>query len=307
MATKDKRFAWFSWGVVVFTLGVILWGAYVRASGSGAGCGSSWPTCNGEVIPRPKNMQTVIEFAHRATSGVDFLAVLVQLLWARRVFPAGGPLRRAAGAAMALMVTEALVGAGLVIFEHVAGDTSVARAIWTAAHLTNTFLLVASLTMVALWGTRGEPASFRWPGVVGGLGVAALLGTLLLGISGAITALGDTLFQSKTLVEGIQQDLSPTAHFLVKLRVLHPLAGLLVGGFLLASLGRMLERDATPWDRRMGWIVSGLFAVQVAVGFVNLGLLAPIPLQVIHLLMADLVWMALVVLVVGRLSCSLEV
>jgi len=287
--------------VVAFTLGVILWGAYVRASGSGAGCGSSWPTCNGEVIPRPRSIQTVIEFTHRATSGIDFLAVLVQLVWARRAF-APGPVRRAAAAAMALMVTEALVGAGLVIFEHVAGDTSVARAVWTAVHLTNTFLLVAALTLVAFWSTRGEPRGFRWPGVAGALGVAALLGTLVLGISGAITALGDTLFQSKTLAEGIRQDLSPTAHFLVKLRVLHPVAGLLVGGFLLASLGRMLEKDATPWDRRLGWTAGGLFVAQVAVGFTNLGLLAPIPLQMVHLLVADLVWMTLVVLVAGRMS-----
>lgn len=288
--------------MVAFTLAVILWGAYVRASGSGAGCGSSWPTCNGEVIPRPRSIQTVIEFTHRATSGIDFLAVLVQLVWARRVFPAGGAVRRAAGAAMALMVTEALVGAGLVIFEHVAGDTSVARAAWTAVHLTNTFLLVAALTLVAFWSTRGEPRGFRWPGVAGALGVAALLGTLVLGISGAITALGDTLFQSKTLAEGLRQDLSPTAHFLVKLRVLHPVVGLLVGGFLLSSLGRMLEQDATPWDRRLGWAAGGLFVAQVAVGFTNMGLLAPISLQMVHLLMADLVWMTLVVLVAGRVS-----
>ncbi len=287
---------------MALTLGVILWGAYVRASGSGAGCGSSWPTCNGEVIPRPRSIQTVIEFTHRATSGIDFLAVLAQLVWARRLFAAGSPVRRAAAAAMVLMVTEALVGAGLVIFEHVAGDTSVARAAWTAVHLTNTFLLVAALTLVASWSSHKAPAGFRWPGLPGLLGLAALVGTLLLGVSGAITALGDTLFQSKSLAEGLRQDLSPTAHFLIKLRILHPIIGLLVGGFLLSSLGRLLDKNASPRERRGVVLALGLFVTQVTVGFVNLGLLAPIPLQIAHLLMADLVWMALVLVVAGALS-----
>jgi heme A synthase len=285
LTSQTKRFSRFSWGVVALTLGVILWGAYVRASGSGAGCGSSWPTCNGEVIPRPRSIQTVIEFTHRATSGIDFLAVLAQLVWARRLFAAGSPVRRAAAAAMVLMVTEALVGAGLVIFE-----------------LTNTFLLVAALTLVASWSSHKAPAGFRWPGLPGLLGLAALVGTLLLGVSGAITALGDTLFQSKSLAEGLRQDLSPTAHFLIKLRILHPIIGLLVGGFLLSSLGRLLDKNASPRERRGVVLALGLFVTQVTVGFVNLGLLAPIPLQIAHLLMADLVWMALVLVVAGALS-----
>ncbi len=47
--------AWFSryaWGVLLWNVLVALWGAYVRATGSGAGCGSHWPTCNGEILPR---------------------------------------------------------------------------------------------------------------------------------------------------------------------------------------------------------------------------------------------------------------
>jgi heme A synthase len=299
---RRVRFSGFSWGVVLLTLAVILWGAYVRASGSGAGCGSSWPTCNGEVIPRSRSVQTIIEFTHRATSGVDFLAVLAQWLWARRLFPAGGWVRRAAGASMVLMVTEALVGAGLVLFELVAGDTSVARAVWTAVHLTNTFLLVASLTLTAFWSSAGEPGGFRKMQGAAWLGVGALVGTLLLGVSGAITALGDTLFQSKTLLDGLRQDLSPTAHFLVKLRVLHPVIGLLVCGYLLSSIGRLLGNEAGPLEKKLGLLSGALFVTQVGVGFVNLGLLAPIPLQIVHLLMADLVWMALVLLVVSSLS-----
>lgn len=295
-APVAPRFSRFAWGVVALTIGVILWGAYVRASGSGAGCGSSWPTCNGEVIPRPKSIQTVIEFTHRATSGVDFLAVLAQYILARRVFLPGDAARRAAGAGLFFMVTEALVGAGLVIFEHVAGDKSVARAVWTAVHLTNTFLLMAALTLAAYWSRVGSPSGLRKLDGRAWLGVGALVGTLLLGISGAITALGDTLFRVNSLAEGIRQDLSSTAHFLVKLRVLHPLIGLTVATFLLATMSSVIEGRGGR-ARLLGVATGGLFVAQVALGFVNLGLLAPIPLQIVHLLMADLVWMALVLLV----------
>src|ERR1700761_4379335 len=101
------RFAWF---VVVYNVAVILWGAYVRASGSGAGCGSHWPTCNGEVIPRPHSAATIIEFTHRATSGLCLVFIVAQLVWALRIFPRGHGARRAAGAAAAFIVSEAAIG-----------------------------------------------------------------------------------------------------------------------------------------------------------------------------------------------------
>ena len=56
------RFAWFT---VFYNVLVILWGALVRASGSGAGCGNHWPLCNGQVIPVSPGWHTVIEFTHR--------------------------------------------------------------------------------------------------------------------------------------------------------------------------------------------------------------------------------------------------
>ena len=300
MTSGERRLARFSWVTLALTLGVILWGAYVRASGSGAGCGSSWPMCNGQVIPRARSVQTVIEFTHRATSGLALIAVVAQFVWARRVAPAGGWLRKAAGAGLVLMLTEALVGGALVVFEHVAGDKSVARAAWTALHLTNTFLLVAALTLTSAWATRGAPRSLRWPGTRGVLAVLAVVGTLLLGISGAITALGDTLFRVGSLAEGIRQDLAPTAHFLVRLRVIHPVLGLSLAVFLVSTATSFMGVDrgpVPPSTRRWTLATAGLALAQVGLGFVNLGLLAPIPLQIAHLLMADFVWMSLIMTV----------
>ena len=86
----------FAWGVLAINIVVILWGAFVRASGSGAGCGSHWPLCNGEVVPVAVQVQTVIEFTHRVTSGTAFLLVIGLLVWARRAFPVGHQVRAAA-------------------------------------------------------------------------------------------------------------------------------------------------------------------------------------------------------------------
>jgi protoheme IX farnesyltransferase len=90
----------YAWGVLVWNVLVALWGAYVRATGSGAGCGAHWPTCNGEIIPRAPQVETLIEFTHRATSGLAFLAVLALLILALRTLPKGHPARFGAGLSM---------------------------------------------------------------------------------------------------------------------------------------------------------------------------------------------------------------
>jgi cytochrome c oxidase assembly protein subunit 15 len=290
-ATRFQRFAT---AVLIFTVAVILWGAFVRASGSGAGCGSHWPTCNGEVIPRPRSLATIIEVTHRFTSGILTILILVQLVWALRSFPRGHGARRSAAFAMGLLVSEALIGAGLVKFDMVAANQAPARAAWVAAHLLNTFALLAALSLT-VW-RAGTAARAREPL---GQGTAALLlvamaGTLLVAVSGAIAALGDTLFPARSLAEGWQQDLSTTAHLFVRLRVMHPVLAATVGALLLALTGDMVVRDRPSGARSAATLVAGLVLLQLMVGVLNLATLAPIPLQVIHLCLADLVWIALV-------------
>ncbi len=165
--TKE-RFRTFAWATLAVTLAVILWGAYVRASGSGAGCGSHWPTCNGEILPRPRTMQTIVELTHRLTSGLSGVLVLIQLGWAFVALPRRHPARAGAVASMILMVNEGAVGAALVLLEHVALDRSVARAVWTSLHLSNTFFLVGSLTATAYWASAGAPR-LRGQGLAGAL------------------------------------------------------------------------------------------------------------------------------------------
>ncbi len=297
----------YAWGVLAFNLAVILWGAFVRATGSGAGCGSHWPTCNGEVVHRPESIETIIELTHRITSGVAFLLVLGLMIAALRARPKGHPMRAAAVASFVLMVIEAAVGAGLVLLELVAENQSLARAGWMAAHLVNTFLLVAAMTLSAHWSDAdAPPVRLRGSGAVGAMIGVGMLLTIIVGVTGAVTALGDTLFPAESLAHGIAQDLSPTAHLLVRLRVWHPIAAVAVGLYVLgvAALAAMLT--ASPRVRRAAMVLAALFVLQIGGGFVNLLLLAPTWMQLVHLLMADLAWMALVILGASTLEASVE-
>jgi len=298
-----KTFSRYTWFVLAFNLLVILWGALVRATGSGAGCGSHWPTCNGAVIPRAPQIETIIEFIHRLTSGMAFLLVLGMLIWAWRTFPKGHRVQKASGAAMIFMILEALVGASLVLFEWVAGNISVARVIVMGVHLLNTHLLLASITLAAWWASGGHSLqiksssySLKWRFAIG------ILGVLALSMAGAVTALGDTLFPAETLIEGLQNDFSPAAHFIVRLRVWHPVLATLVGLYLILFSISLASDRRDNWNWRFAVVLGSLFAIQLAAGMVNLILLAPVWMQIIHLFLADLVWITLILLTAQTLS-----
>jgi len=291
-----NKFAKYSWFVLVITIGVILWGALVRATGSGAGCGSHWPSCNGVVVPLNPTTETLIEFTHRATSGIAFLLVVGMLVWAFRLYPKGHHIRLGASLSMFFMITEALVGASLVLFGWVADDASLGRAISISVHLVNTFLLLAALSLTAWWASGGAPIRLRGHGLALVALAAGLLGVMAIGLTGAITALGDTLFPAGSLVEGLRQDIDPTAHFLIQLRVFHPLIAILVGfyHFFVASLIGLFTYN--PLVKRFAIAVIVLFFIQLLAGVVNLVLLAPVWMQLVHLFLADMVWISLVLL-----------
>ena len=291
---KLNRFARFAWAALAYNLLVILWGVYVRASGSGAGCGSHWPLCKGEVIPQSPAITTMVEFAHRLSSGGALVLAIIALVWAWRAYPRGHRVRLATGLTMAFMITESLVGAGLVIFGLTDKNDSVARAVSLGIHLVNTFLLLASLALTAWWASGGAPVRLRGQGTVFNIFFAAMLGTMVVGVTGAITALGDTLFPAQSLAQGLQQDLSPTAHFLIQLRVIHPILAVLVGVLSMVTGRVAATLRPSPATRAFARVLIGIFLAQLIIGVVNIALLAPVFMQLIHLLMADLVWLTLV-------------
>jgi heme a synthase len=282
------RFRRFAWVVLGWNLGVMLWGAYVRASGSGAGCGNHWPLCNGEMVPRAAQIGTVIEFTHRISSGVALALVVILCAWAFLRFPRGSAVRRAAVLSVLFIVAEALLGAGLVLLRYVAHNESAGRALYLSAHLVNTQLLLAVLAATAVLAAPGAP---RLAGLWRGTPLAMLLVSLAVSITGAVAALGDTLYPATSLAAGMLQDFSSGSSLLLRLRLVHPVFAI-AGGIYIAIAA--FTRSHAEKTRGPAIAVMFLALAQLCAGAVNVVLRAPIAMQIFHLLLADLLWIALV-------------
>lgn len=299
---KQNRFSKFAWGVLAYNILVVIWGAYVRATGSGAGCGSHWPLCNGVVVPRAPRIDTIIEFSHRLTSGLAFLLVLALLIWARRAYEKGHPVRLGATWAMVFMVSESLVGASLVLFEWVAGNVSTARVVVMGVHLLNTFVLLAFIALAAWWAAGGKRFTWRNQGWAAWALFLGLVGVMVMSMAGSVTALGDTLFPSETLAQGFQQDFDPSSHFLIRLRVWHPFVAVTVGAYLVFIARQLSVARPGAYVKRASWALQILYAIQLGAGLLNLVLLVPVWLQLVHLFLASLVWIVLVLLTAVSLA-----
>jgi protoheme IX farnesyltransferase len=296
MQKKLFGFPQFAWSVLAYNLAVIMWGAYVRATGSGAGCGNHWPLCDGLVIPRAKSVQLLIEFSHRMSSGLVLILVLALAVWAFLNYARGHPIRSFALASLAFTISEALIGAALVKFQLVAHDTSIYRSVAIASHLTNTFVLLASLTVTAYLASGGATPRFKGQGPIGWAVCLMLAAALVLGITGAITALGDTL--------AIQRDISSTSVALARIRLLHPLIAVSVTLYCVLISGLAAHLRPSVLARNLSGLVGILFFGQIGLGLINKLLLAPIWMQLLHLFMADLVWIALVLMTAATLGES---
>jgi len=281
--------------VLAYTIAVILWGAVVRATGSGAGCGSHWPLCNGEVVPLQPSLKTLIEFSHRLTSGLSLLAVFYLYYRVRKLIPNRADfLRKSAFLSVIAILLEAAFGAGLVLLELVGLDESGMRAVSIILHLVNTSFLTAAL--MAVWeGARirseDETAVVRfWPMAARERWKARLWlgGFLLIGAAGALTALGDTLFKPASVLDGVRSDFAPDAHFLERLRIFHPAIA------VLWALGRILSLVDTDQTSPLKKQTALLIGINIGLGVANIALLAPVWMQVVHLLVANLIWMSLI-------------
>lgn len=284
----SSNFGRYAWGVLAYTILVVLFGAVVRITGSGAGCGQHWPTCQGQIVLLPKRMETAIELSHRATSALCLVLVVALSIGAVRCFRPGEVVRTAVWFALGTVAVEALIGASLVLFRLVGHNDSLARALVMGAHLVSTCFLTAAIA-VAAWAAT-HPVSIRLPGALVLMLATALLGLLLVSMTGAITALGDTVYPPS--VSGAT--LGAGALLLERMRAVHPILAMLVG-FLLVILVPAAARRAQGKDTlTFGRASLALVFFQASLGVLNIWLKAPGWMQVFHLAIAMLLWTAMV-------------
>ena len=296
-ASKISGFAKFAWFTLAYNVLVILWGVFLRASKSGDGCGQHWLTCHGEVIPSAPELKTIIEFSHRMTTGPAFVLVLILLIWAFRRFEKGSPVRKAAAASMVFIVSEVLIGGVLVLTGNTAESLTTERPFLAIGHLINSFVLLASLTLTAWFASERRTITFSQNAKPVLLVATGLIAILLVGTSGSVAALSSMLFPSQTLTEGISQDFSSGSNILLRLRVSHPILSIMTSVYLIFLSGWLTNLSGRdPVVARSSKILTIIVIAQVAFGALTLLTLAPIVMQVGHLLLADLLWISFILL-----------
>ncbi len=287
----------FAWGVLAYFIAVILWGTLVRATGSGAGCGAHWPLCNGTLVQHSPRVDTMIEFTHRITSGLSLLSVVGLLAWTYAGTVRGHLARALAIASVVFTLLEAVLGALLVKLGYTAQSQSPMRPAFLALHLANTLLLLAALTLTAHLLSRRKGFLRGGVRLVAPFGaVAAVVVVMVVGITGSLAALGDTLFPASSLGLALAQDFSATSGWLVRWRWMHPTVAFFASICLIWLLVRAAQHKTHQDNRRLYALVLLLLAAVYALGVLDVVLLAPLWLQVAHLLAADTLWASLVVL-----------
>ncbi len=274
--------------ILGYSLLVIIFGAFVRASLSGDGCGVHWPDCYGSILPKGAPLQTYIELTHRTTSGFLIILSAALAIASFRLFPKGSLHRKAGLLTLVSVLISAAIGAALVLNKWVEFDRSAARAITMPLHLVNNYFLIGTLLLLALPAEIVNKIRFRKQGEVGGLVWGSLTAMFVLGGTGALSAMGKTAFSNELataqgLSDRLQLHMAADAHPLLKGGISHPLIA--TGAFILILLTcRQLVRRR-PSEQVSFWsnMTSGSMVFQMLLGLVNLIASAPVALQLFHL------------------------
>lgn len=304
---NQQNLSKFAYTVLGYSVLVILFGAFVRASYSGDGCGASWPMCGETFVPEITSAPRAVELTHRLTSGL--LALLCASLWgfSSLVLPKGSAARRAAGFALLSCIISALVGAILVKFQWVTNDKSYGRAVTMPIHLVNNYFLLASLSCTAFWAGGGKVRPFQKQGALTSALNWAFGAMFLLGATGAFSALGKTAFEHelapvKGFAERLWLHVGPEANPILRGGVVHPLIATSVGLLIFWVCGVISHLRPSPQVKSMARWTAGLYLAQMVVGVTNLVVSAPTTMQLIHLALAIANWVSLVMLALRALA-----
>tara|TARA_Y100000591_G_C21719500_1_gene637933 strand:+ start:65 stop:955 length:891 start_codon:yes stop_codon:yes gene_type:complete len=268
---------------LLLSIASILAGAFVRATGSGDGCGATWPTCKGKIIPALSDTSELIEFSHRSVSGV--LLVVTLIIFAKtRKFQKDSLVRIVTNYLTFFVIFEALIGAVIVIFEWVGLNSSLPRIIAVPIHLVNTFGLLGSYAILYKI-LQDDLQNIKNMFNKNFLLISSLF--LLSGATGSITALADVLFPSASFVEGFLADFDRTSEVLTRLRILHPI--------ISSILSIVLYVYATGIRKKYNVGVKPLqilILIAVFLGVINVLSNIVLPLSILHLAIADFLWIS---------------
>jgi heme A synthase len=303
----------YSIATYLLTFMVIVWGAFVRVTHSGAGCGKHWPLCNGEFIPFQPEIETIIELTHRTTSGLSFIFVLILFYISKKSFSKGSLLRSAASYALFFMLIEVAIGASLVLFGWVKDNTSEVRAFMIAFHLVNSFLLMASLAIHAFVPERFSDIQLKNLLILIGNPVekGMLFFYLIVGSTGAITALGDTLFpvinlRAQNAGYNVFTEITSASHFLIQLRIIHPILAIILALVLIQYVvfnrldGKVLSNLNFSSIRKLSFLLVVFTLTQTIIGPLTILFQAPASMQLLHLSCSLILWTTLVLLILNK-------
>lgn len=299
----NSSFANFAWFSLFYNVLVVAWGVFLRSMGFGDGCGANWPLCTGAKDPAKGPMATMIEFSHRASTALVGVLAIVMVVWAIRAFPKGHPSKKFAGGFLFFTILEGWIGRYLVVHGLVTSNDTVQRAIWMGVHVLSTFMLLGSISAAALCASKIRPVQFKSQGTVGWLLAFGFIGTMLLGVSGAISAFGH---QVRPDVQGLSEMLKPAAFWANKLAVAHPVGSASIGLYLLLMCSLIQHLRPDPFVKNAAKALIGILFIQLAVGALNIFFKAPVVLQMVHLVLADLNWISIVVLAIAALGVGIE-
>lgn len=288
-----ERFVKFVWFVMAYNLAAIAWGAFVRATFSGDGCGSHWPTCGGQIIPDADSLKKMVEFSHRVSTGMIVPMTVMMVVWSRFAFTAGHQARKASLLAFGMTLFEALIGAGLVLFHLTDRNNSVARAGVMSVHVVSTFVLLSCIAVAAIAASTGRKIEFKGQGAALWLLAPAFIGVAVLGVSGAVSALGHTLAPTKDVIAAAA---NVNSFWMVRLQPMHPYLACAIGLYVVLVAGLFVHLRPDRNVTVAALALACAYAAELGLGLVNIQLNAPVWLQMTHLVAADAVMVSLVLM-----------
>lgn len=262
---------------LITSLLVIFWGAFLRFTYAGDGCGTDWPLCHNQLVPTQSSKEAWMEWFHRLTSSLFGLMVVFLCIFSFHSLPKKHRARWGCVLILFFTITEALIGAALVMTGLTGLNSSLLRPLVLSAHLVNSLFLVGSIVLTFRF-IREDVIPirkiFRWS-----------LFYILIALTGSIASLSNTLFPSSSLIQGLLMDINMNSPLLLKLRILHPVIAFVIGGGLIIYLTDFFKKF-----RIKNYLLLIFTALGMMSGILTLFTLSPIFMKMLHLILAYSVW-----------------